>query len=70
MSPLLNVTSSDATKFAIDLGLGMQITNICRDVLEDAERGRVYLPATWLGEVELTPEAILNGTLALLKLLR
>ncbi|MCO4755205.1 MAG: squalene/phytoene synthase family protein, partial [Bacteriovoracaceae bacterium] len=28
----------------IDLGLGMQLTNICRDVLEDAQNGRVYLP--------------------------
>ena len=60
MSPLLNVTSPEATQFAIDLGLGMQITNICRDVLEDAERGRVYLPATWLGEYELTPESIIQ----------
>ena len=60
MSPLLNVTSPEATQFAIDLGLGMQITNICRDVLEDAERGRVYLPATWLHEYELTSESILQ----------
>lgn len=60
MSPLLNVTSPEATQFAIDLGLGMQITNICRDVLEDAERGRVYIPATWLHECELTSESILQ----------
>ena len=60
MSPLINVTSLEATQFAIDLGLGMQITNICRDVLEDAERGRVYLPAEWLHEHELTPESILQ----------
>ena len=60
MSPLLNVTSPEATQFAIDLGLGMQITNICRDVLEDAERGRVYLPATWLHEYELTSGSILQ----------
>ena len=65
MSPLLNVTSSEATQFAIDLGLGMQITNICRDVLEDAERGRVYLPATWLREHELTPESILQKNVAI-----
>ncbi len=33
---------------AIDLGLAMQLTNIARDVAEDAARGRVYLPATWV----------------------
>ena len=60
MSPLINVTSPEATQFAIDLGLGMQITNICRDVLEDSERGRIYLPAEWLHEHELTPESILQ----------
>ena len=68
MSPLLNVTSPEATQFAIDLGLGMQITNICRDVLEDAERGRVYLPSEWLYEHELTPEDILQQNVDPLKI--
>lgn len=33
---------------ACDLGLGFQLTNIARDVIEDARDGRVYLPADWL----------------------
>ena len=33
---------------ANDLGLAFQLTNIARDVIEDAENGRVYLPAEWL----------------------
>jgi len=33
-----------AKKYAIDLGLGMQMTNIIRDVAEDYERGRIYIP--------------------------
>lgn len=33
---------------ACDLGLAFQLTNIARDVLEDAAIGRVYLPADWL----------------------
>jgi phytoene synthase len=33
-----------------DLGLAMQLTNICRDVGEDARAGRVYLPLDWLHE--------------------
>ncbi len=36
--------SPDVLKRAQDLGLAFQITNICRDVREDAENGRVYLP--------------------------
>lgn len=35
---------------ACDLGLAFQLTNIARDVLEDAAIGRVYLPADWLAE--------------------
>ena len=34
--------------FAIDLGIAMQLTNISRDVLEDAKMGRRYLPANWV----------------------
>ncbi len=33
-----------AKKYAIDLGLGMQLTNIIRDVAEDYRRGRIYIP--------------------------
>jgi phytoene synthase len=35
---------------AQDLGLAFQLTNIARDVVEDADNGRVYLPAAWLAE--------------------
>ncbi|MDE3074009.1 MAG: presqualene diphosphate synthase HpnD [Chloroflexota bacterium] len=33
-----------AREFAIDLGIALQLTNILRDVREDADRGRIYLP--------------------------
>lgn len=36
-----------------DLGLGFQLTNIARDVADDARLGRVYLPAAWLREREV-----------------
>lgn len=39
-----------ALKNAADLGIAMQITNICRDVREDLARGRVYVPADVLAE--------------------
>lgn len=43
-----------------DLGLAMQLTNICRDVGEDARAGRVYLPTAWLGEAGLDPDALIH----------
>ncbi len=44
MCGVLGIRDPAALAFAIDLGIAMQLTNICRDVLEDAARGRVYLP--------------------------
>lgn len=48
MQPLLGATESDAEPFAIDLGIALQLTNVARDVAEDAARGRFYLPANWV----------------------
>jgi len=48
MCRVLNCEHSRADAFAIDLGIAMQLTNISRDVLEDAKMGRRYLPATWV----------------------
>jgi phytoene synthase len=44
MCPMIGVTSPKAYTHAIDLGLGMQLTNICRDISEDAKNNRSYLP--------------------------
>ena len=48
MCPILNVRAAIATTHAADLGIAMQLTNIARDVTEDAMQDRLYLPATWL----------------------
>lgn len=40
--------TADVLARACDLGVAMQLTNIARDVGEDARRGRVYLPTEWL----------------------
>jgi 15-cis-phytoene synthase len=45
---------------AADLGLAMQLTNIARDVGEDAHAGRLYLPLEWLREEGVDPEAFLR----------
>ena len=56
MCHVLDCNEPDAKAHAIDLGIEMQLTNIARDVLEDAEMGRRYLPTTWTGDI--TPKQI------------
>ncbi|PTT78665.1 phytoene synthase, partial [Pseudomonas sp. HMWF010] len=41
---------------AQDLGLAFQLTNIARDIVEDARNDRIYVPRTWLAELGV-PEA-------------
>ena len=48
MCGVLGVRDPAAEPYAVDLGVAMQLTNIARDVVEDAGRDRLYLPATWL----------------------
>ena len=44
---------------ACDLGVAMQLTNIARDVGEDARAGRLYLPLAWLEEAGIDPGAFM-----------
>lgn len=48
MCRILDCQHPRADHFAIDLGIAMQLTNIARDVLEDAKMGRRYLPESWV----------------------
>ncbi|MBP7703976.1 MAG: phytoene/squalene synthase family protein [Caulobacter sp.] len=43
---------------AQDLGLAFQLTNIARDIVEDARNGRVYLPARWLAQAGVPEDAV------------
>jgi len=52
MTAALDVHQPEALPHAIDLGIAMQLTNICRDVREDAVMGRRYLPAALVGRLE------------------
>ena len=58
MARVMGVAENDlpTLRRAQDLGLAFQLTNIARDVAEDARNGRVYLPADWLAEAGLAPE--------------
>jgi phytoene synthase len=68
MCAVLDVDDSRAVPFAIDLGIAMQLTNIARDVGEDARVGRRYLPGSWIGDTP--PAAIVAPTPALQATLR
>lgn len=50
---------AQAVQYARTLGMAMQLTNILRDVGEDAERGRCYLPSDDLAQFGLSPEDVL-----------
>lgn len=50
-----------AREYAIDLGLAMQLTNILRDIQEDAELGRVYLPQEELARFGYSEEQLMAG---------
>ena len=52
MCNVLDCRDNRALNHAMDLGIAMQLTNIARDVLEDAEMGRRYLPESWVGKIE------------------
>jgi phytoene synthase len=57
MAALLGARRPDLVARACDLGVAMQLTNIARDVGEDARAGRLYLPRAWLREAGLDPDA-------------
>jgi len=64
MCVLMRVRDADALARACDLGVAMQLTNIARDVGEDAREGRIYLPLDWMAEAGLEPEAFMRAPAA------
>jgi len=60
MCVLMGSRSRDVLARACDLGVAMQLTNIARDVGEDARAGRIYLPLSWCHEEGLAPASLLE----------
>ncbi|MFG1464451.1 phytoene/squalene synthase family protein [Xanthobacter sp. DSM 24535] len=58
MALIMGAREEEVLHRACDLGLAFQLTNISRDVVEDAGIGRVYLPAEWLRAVGVEPDAV------------
>jgi len=61
MCVLMRVRDPHRLARACDLGLAMQLTNIARDVGEDARNGRIYLPLYWLSEAGINPAEFLRA---------
>jgi phytoene synthase len=57
MAMVMGARDRPTLERACDLGIALQLTNIARDVVEDARNGRVYLPEAWLEEAGLAPDA-------------
>ncbi|HBK17138.1 MAG TPA: hypothetical protein DDZ38_00770 [Gammaproteobacteria bacterium] len=57
---IFGIKNPQAFPFAVDLGVAMQLTNIARDTLEDAERGRIYIPKQLMSK-QITCDGLLSG---------
>ncbi len=56
IAAVMRVREPSVIARACELGVAMQLTNIARDVGEDARNGRLYLPRDWLHEEGVNPE--------------
>ncbi len=59
MTVLMGVRDAETLARACDLGVAMQLSNIARDVGEDAREGRLFLPLDWLSAEGIDPDALL-----------
>lgn len=60
MTCVMGFSDKTALVYAESLGIGMQITNILRDIQEDKNLGRIYLPLDELQEFNIAEEDIIN----------
>jgi len=58
---IFGATQPQTLQYAEKLGLAFQLTNIIRDVGEDARKGRIYLPVNELQQFNVTAADILNA---------
>ncbi|CAN5254724.1 presqualene diphosphate synthase HpnD [soil metagenome] len=59
-SGIFGRTQASTVAYAHKLGLAMQLTNIIRDVGDDARRGRIYLPVSELKQFDVKAQEVLN----------
>jgi 15-cis-phytoene synthase len=61
VAPILGCRDANALIYAAELGIAMQLTNILRDICEDAVQGRLYLPIEELADFGVDAESVLTG---------
>jgi len=61
MAMVMGVRDAHVLDRASDLGIGFQLTNIARDIVDDARMGRCYVPADWLDEFALSVDDLAAG---------
>lgn len=62
-SEIFGYSSKDALDYAVKLGIAMQLTNILRDIGEDARKGRIYLPLEDLERFGYAEQDVFNGVI-------
>jgi len=62
-SEIFGYSDKQALQHAIELGIAMQLTNILRDIGEDVDRGRIYLPLEDLRRFNYSPEEFMQKTI-------
>ena len=60
-SPIFGYKEEVALQHAVDLGVALQLTNILRDIGEDARRNRIYLPQDEMQRFGYTESDLMNG---------
>ena len=60
---IFGYTAPEAEEYAVDMGIALQLTNILRDVKEDAERDRIYIPQDEMARFGYTEAELMNGAL-------
>lgn len=61
MAQVMGVNDESTLDRACDLGMGFQLTNIARDIVEDARVGRCYLPRAWLNELSIPDQRLTDS---------
>jgi 15-cis-phytoene synthase len=62
-SEVFGYTNKEALSYAIDLGIAMQLTNIIRDIGEDLERNRIYIPKEDMDAFDVSEADLKSGVL-------
>ncbi len=61
MGQVMAVSDEQTLDRACDLGMAFQLTNIARDIVEDARVGRCYLPRDWLDDLSIPPDRLADA---------